>query len=742
MVKKTKNKHKAPEKHKRKKAAAIKDPYARREAQRYDNPIPSREYILQTLEQQAQPMSFQQLSRTLLLDKEAESQEALQRRLRAMLRDVQVVQNRSGHYCLIDKLHLIAGTIEGHAEGFGFVIPHDGSNDLYLSPRQMRGVIHGDEVLVYEMSTKRRGRREAVIVEIVNRSPEPLVGCLHKQHGVVLFAADNKRITHDIIIPDVEYARQLIGQVVTVELISELKPGVPLVGKVIEILGDPMAPGMEIDIAIREHNLPHQWSSGTQKAIAKLPKTVRPRDCLERLDLRSLPFVTIDGEDAKDFDDAVYCEPKARGGWKLYVAIADVSYYVKANSALDEDAKERGNSVYFPGKVIPMLPEALSNNLCSLMPNVDRLAMVCEMHISEDGKLTRSQFHEAVIHSHARLTYTQVAEMLLQPNLVPSYYQALYPHVVDLHLLYKLLQKQRAQRGAIEFESIETRIVFDDERKIKRIVPVQRNEAHRIIEECMLLANVATARYLQRHKIPTLYRVHEPPPSDKLTEVHEFLAELGLRLGGRQTPQALDYARLMRRVKQRPDAQLIQLVLLRSLSQAVYQPNNKGHFGLAYKAYLHFTSPIRRYPDLLVHRAIRHLLRTGTRDDFEYSKDEMLQLGEHCSFTERRADEATRDAVDWLKCEYMRAHVGKQFSGRISAVTHFGVFVTLNEVYVEGLVHVTALKNDYYQFDAVHHCLRGNRTGTIYRLGEPIDVLVAQVNLEDKKIDFVLVSQD
>jgi len=532
------------------------------------------------------------------------------------------------------------------------------------------------------------------------------------------------------------------------------------------VIGNYMAPGMEIDVALRSFDIPHVWPEAVLKEAARLKPEVEEKDKHKRVDLRHLPFVTIDGEDARDFDDAVYCEKPGgwkllTGGFRLYVAIADVSHYVKVDSALDKEAVVRGNSVYFPERVVPMLPEELSNGLCSLNPHVDRLAMVCEITLSKSGKMTDYQFYEAVIHSHARLTYNKVSAMLEQPKSaegkrLSAEYAEVLPHLKQLYSLYKVLLKARHTRGAIDFETQETRIVFGADRKIAAIKPTERNDAHKLIEECMLCANVATAAFLQKHEIPALYRVHDAPPLERQEKLRAFLGELGLSLHkGKEGPTPKDYQALLEKIQGRPDFHVIQTVMLRSLSQAVYSAENHGHFGLNYEAYAHFTSPIRRYPDLLVHRAIRSVIRSR-RDTphvrregapsmpkariYPYDEAALEQLGEQCSMTERRADEATRDVVNWLKCEFMKDRVGETFPGVITAVTGFGLFVELTDIYVEGLVHVTAMPGDYYHFDPLHHRLSGERSGRSFRLGDSVEVRVMRVDLDERKIDFELIA--
>ena len=720
---------------KRKKKIRKKDPLWEREARKYANPIPSREFILELLKAHGAPLSFKEIYKRLELEGE-EQEEALRRRLRAMERDGQLLRNRKGDFCLVNKRDLIVGRVIGHPDGFGFVKPDDGGDDLYLSPREMRAVFHDDRVVVRIIGQDRRGRLEGAIVEVLERNTKTVVGRLYEESGVGFVVPDNKRLNQDIIIPKADLGGAEQGQMVVAEIVEQPTRRTQPIGRIIEVLGEHMAPGMEIDIAIRAHNLPVEWPEAVEAEIHAFGDEVPEKAKEGRTDLRQLPLVTIDGADARDFDDAVYCERKPKG-WRLLVCIADVSAYVEPDSGLDVEAEKRGNSVYFPDRVIPMLPEVLSNGLCSLNPDVDRLCMACELYVSRDGQIQRSKFYEAVMRSHARLTYDQVAAMLEGDKGLRKQYEAVFPHVKELHRLFKVLYASRRQRGAIDFETTETRIIFNEEKKVERIEPVQRNDAHRLIEECMLAANVAAARLLLRRKMPALYRIHEGPNEEKLTDLREFLGELGLSLPGGDKPEPKHFAHLLGSVKERPDAHLIQTVMLRSLSQAVYSSENIGHFGLAYPAYTHFTSPIRRYPDLIVHRALKHLSRGGKAVEFDYVKPQLQTMGEHCSSTERRADEATRDAMDWLKCEYMMDKVGESFDGIITSVNSFGVFVELNNIYVDGLVHITALANDYYHFEPAGHRLVGERTGKVFRLGDSMRVKVAAVNLDDRKIDFV-----
>jgi len=712
------------------------DPYRLREQKKYENPIPSREFIMDVLEEMGEPPVFEQLAKKLSLNDEQDII-ALQRRLGAMERDGQLLRNRRGALCLVNKRDLIAGRVIGHKDGFGFLKPDEAGEDLFLSPRQMRSLFHGDRAIMQVTGIDRRGRREGGLVEVLEHNTKTVVGRISCGSNVGFVVADNKRIVHEVVVAKADYGGAKDGQIVVVEIIEQPSKRNKPVGRVIEIVGEHMGPGMQTDVAIITHAIPDSWPETVENEIAGLTAEVDEAAKKGRVDLRKLPLVTIDGEDARDFDDAVFCK-RTEKGWKLLVSIADVSAYVKPGSALDIEAHRRGNSVYFPDRVVPMLPEVLSNGLCSLNPHVDRLCMTCELYFDREGKVTRTRFFEGVMCSQARLTYNKVAEMLDDPTQVPKEQSDLLPHLQELHNLFQVLFAARQQRGAIEFDTPETKIIFCDDKRVDRIVPVYRNDAHRLIEECMLAANVATARTLLRKKQPALYRNHERPVEAKLADLRDFLGELGLTLEGGDEPTAADYGKLLTKAKARQDAHLIQTVLLRSMAQAVYSSNNCGHFGLAYDAYTHFTSPIRRYPDLVVHRAIKHTLLKGKAGDFCYSPIELQAMGEHCSSTERRADEATRDAMDWLKCEYMQDKVGETFDGLIVSVNSFGLFVQLNEIYIDGLIHITALDNDYYHFDPVGHRLTGERSGQVYRLGDALTVQVAAVNLDERKIDFLL----
>jgi ribonuclease R len=698
--------------------------------------LPSRVAILEALQAAGVPLPPAELERDMAVD--ALARDAFHGRIAAMQRDGQLLMNRKGELCVVAKLDLASGTVQGHPDGFGFLVPDDGSADLFLSAREMHKVLHGDRATARRIGTDKRGRPEGAIVDVLERANLSVVGRLYEERGIWFVVAENRRINQDLLVPPGDRGDAKAGDVVVVEVVGQPSPQREAVARVVEVLGTVTDPGMEIEIALRKHDLPHEFSVAARKQAQKLPASVSAADRAGRVDLRTAPLVTIDGETAKDFDDAVWCERKGKG-FRLVVAIADVSHYVRDGDALDRDARERGTSVYFPRRVIPMLPEALSNELCSLKPAVDRLCMVCDMEIGAQGAIRSYRFYPAVMHSQARLTYTQVWDWLSaherDPASVPPEAVALLPHLVNLHALYRALAAARERRGAIDFDTVELQLEFDVRGKIVRVVPAPRNDAHKIIEECMLAANVCTAEFLAKARHPALYRVHEGPTPEKLALLKEFLGGCGLTLGGGDDPTASDYAKLLLGIKGRPDYPLLQTVLLRSLQQAQYRPDNVGHFGLSYEAYAHFTSPIRRYPDLVVHRAIRAVL---AGDQYRPGGTSWADLGAHCSLTERRADEATRDVENWLKCYFMQDKVGETFDGTISGVTSFGIFVTLDNLNIDGLVHVTELGRDYFHFDAARHAMIGERSGLSFQLAGRVRVKVARVDLETTKIDFTL----
>ncbi|MBS0288749.1 MAG: ribonuclease R [Proteobacteria bacterium] len=706
------------------------DPFLQREAQNYATPIPSREYILSVLTEIGEPVKRRLLLKQFDLDT-PELREALRRRLKAMVRDGQLFKSPEG-YIPITHPDTCIGVVVIEKEGVGYVKTHDGQT-IQLSGLALKGFYDSDEVEVQIIQVDKEGYTRGRIMALRQASTPMVVGRLlksHQQHQLLPF---DRKYSQPIIVIELNGAKE--GDIVQVQILRDRKVQEKDVAKVTEVLGDFSTPGIEVNMAIRKFNLPVVWPKSVEKECKKFkPPLAKSKD--KRKDLTDLPLVTIDGEDAKDFDDAVYCQ-ETTAGWQLWVAIADVSYYVQPGSALDTEALRRGNSTYFPGTVIPMLPEALSNDLCSLKPNVPRLCVVCQMRITKTGAISSYTFYRATMHSKARLTYTEVNEILHgNQDLRERYYNLVTP-LETLHALYQALCKQRKRRGAIDFDTLETQILFDKGGKIKSIIPRSRNIAHKMIEESMLAANVCAAKFLEKHKIPTLYRIHDRPVQDKLKSLREFLAELGLDLSGQKQPMAKDFSRLINKIQSRQDRHMIETVLLRSLSQAQYHPKNIGHFGLAYPCYLHFTSPIRRYPDLIVHRGIIASLHAkGKKQTIDYEK-----LGLHCSQTERRSDDATRDATLALKCHYMQDKVGQIFQGIVSGVASFGIFIELKDIYVEGLVHVTSLGNEYFHYDSTHHRMVGDRTRTIYRLGDSVQVQIMRVDIETKRIDLGLVNE-
>ncbi|MBS0440221.1 MAG: ribonuclease R [Proteobacteria bacterium] len=719
------------------KPARFKDPQAQREAQRYEHPIPSREAILEFLGQHGELLKIENLAQGLGLRDERD-REALSKRLTAMLRDGQLLQNRRGGYGVAQKLDLIPGTILANAEGFGFLRADAGGDDIYLSPMEMRKVLHGDRVLASVIGQDHRGRKQGAIAEVLERRASRLVGRVVTENGIVVVAPDDRRLHQDVLIPPGKDRGARAGQIVVAEITQPPTAQRGPIGEIVSVLGERLVPSLIVEMAIASHGLPHEWPVDAVREAEQVEPNVSRAEVAGRLDLRSMPLVTIDGEDARDFDDAVYAEP-TKDGFRLVVAIADVSHYVRPGTALDDEAVKRATSVYFPGFVVPMLPETLSNGICSLNPKVERLCMVCDMQVDRDGEVTRSKFHAAVMRSHARLTYTRVWQALGEKDAAARAELAdVLPHLEHLHQLYRILAKARQRRGAIDFDSREVKFRLDKAGAVVQLAAEARNDAHKLIEECMIAANVEAAKFLDQRKIPALYRVHAPPPESKYEDLIEFLREFQLKMPPHAQVQPKDFSALIKKIKNRADAGLIESVLLRSQSLAVYSAQNSGHFGLALDAYAHFTSPIRRYPDLLVHRAIRYALAKGKPSEYTYSPTEMVNLATHCSQNERRADEAERDVDERYKCAWMEKHVGSEFDGVVSGVTSFGLFVELTQSQVSGLVHITQLPNDYYHFDPVRHLLTGERRGLKFRLGDALRVQVLRASLEDRKIDFRL----
>ncbi|MEZ5461572.1 ribonuclease R [Dokdonella sp.] len=717
------------------------DPFARREAQRYENPIPSREAILALLSEQAAMMKTEAVAAALGLRSEQDV-DALTKRLAAMVRDGQLLQNRRGGYGVAEKLDLIPGVVLANAEGYGFLRPDEGGEDLYLSPAQMRTVLHGDRVLGSVVGVDRRGRRQGAIVEVLERRASRLVGRVIVEDGLVLVSPDDRRVHQDILIRPGNELGARAGQIVIAEISDPPTQHRGPMGRILAVLGERLTPSIIVEMAIASHNLPHEWPDTVTRQAAEVDPQVLDSEIKGRVDLRSMPLVTIDGEDARDFDDAVYAESNAQGS-RLVVAIADVSHYVSVGSALDEEAYLRSTSVYFPGFVVPMLPETLSNGICSLNPKVDRLCMVCDMQVDRNGEVVSSKFYDAVMRSHARLTYTKVWEAVGEKlDDVRAELSDLMPRLECLHQLYKLLAKARQKRGSIDFESTEVKFRLAASGEVIQLGSEPRNDAHKLIEECMIAANVQAARFLLKKRIPAPYRVHEPPPASKFEDLLEFLREFKLKLPPAGEVKPSDFAALLKKIRDRPDVSLIESVILRSQSMAVYQPENTGHFGLALDAYAHFTSPIRRYPDLLVHRAIRYAINGGKPAEYEYSPTQMGSMSVHCSHNERRAQEAERDVDERYKCAWMEKHVGSEFDGVVSGVTSFGLFVELTESKINGLVHITQLPNDYYHFDPKRHLLKGERRGLSFRLGDQVRIQVLRASLEDRKIDFRLVADE
>lgn len=701
----------------------------------YKHPIPARPELLQFLVDSGRPASLESIQKHFRINGKKPLAK-LVAQLATMVRAGQLILNRRSEYCLTAKIELLTGAVLGHRDGFGFISRDDVGDDVYLSAREMREVIHGDRIAFRIVGKDRRGRPEGKVVEVLERGTTEIAGQFIRERGIGLVIPDNPKISHRMIIAKGESGKAKHGQMVVAEILDYPNAMEQMTGRVVHVIGEPGQKGIATDIAIHAHAIPNTWPKPVSDEAATFGESVPAAAKKARVDLRDVPLITIDGADARDFDDAVFCESFGQG-FKLLVAIADVAYYVENGSALDQEAIRRATSVYFPDRVVPMLPEALSNGLCSLNPKVDRLCMVCEMHIGADGKVTRSRFFEGLMRSHARLTYEQVSNFLTNSAAldVPSVVQAALKH---LHDLYRLFARSRQRRGAIELDIPQTRISLNKEGVVESIRAVPRNDAHRLIEECMIAANVQAAKFLRKHKIQGLYRVHAPPDPEKFDELRQFLLTLGLKVPHSEHVEPRQFNDLLSQVVDRPDSQAISLAMLRSLMHAEYTPKNIGHFGLALDAYAHFTSPIRRYPDLLVHRAIRHIVRGGKPAAYDYDARQMDKLGMICSAHERRAEDATREVEAWLKCQYMDGKIGQQFAGVVTGVTNFGLFVLLTELQVDGLVHVSSLRSDYYHFDAASQALVGERSGVRYGLGDQLDIVVSRVDLETRKIDFQL----
>ena len=700
---------------------------------KYKHPVPSRSDLMAYLQAKGRPVGIDRIVRDLDLPG-GKTKKKLGDQLARMVRSGQILQNRKKEFCLTERIEVLTGTVIGHRDGFGFVDRDDGKQDAYLSPREMREVLDGDRIAFKTIGKDRRGRSEARVVEVLERGVTEIAGQFIRERGVALVIPDNPRMSHRALIARGEAGKAKHGQMVVVEILDYPRGMEQMTGKVVRVLGDPDQKGIATDIAIHSHGIPHLWPKKVREAAKKLGSKVTASAKKGRIDLRDIPLVTIDGADARDFDDAVYCEPSGKG-WRLIVAIADVGHYVAAEAPLDKEAIKRGTSVYFPDRVVPMLPEELSNGLCSLNPKVDRLCMVCEMRVSGDGKVTRSKFYEGLMRSHARLTYSEVHAFLTDNGKIPKGVRA---NVRALHDMFKKFLRARHRRGALELDIPQTRIAMDEDGNVTAMEAVERNDAHRLIEECMVAANVQAAKFIRRHRISGLFRVHARPDPDRFEELREYLLTLGLKVPHPEHVEPHQFAKLLREVQGRPDSQAISIAMLRSLMHAEYTPNNIGHFGLALDAYAHFTSPIRRYPDLLVHRAIRHILRGGKAGNYGYDQQRMSRLGAISSAHERRAEDATREVEATLKCQFMESRIGETFSGVVTSVTNFGLFVQLHHLQIDGLVHVSSLDSDYYHFDEASRTLTGERTGKTFALGDELDVVVSRVDLADRKIDFQL----
>ena len=730
----SKNKHSKP-----KNPFNIPDPEFAEQLKKYDNPVPSRKALLDYMTSKKKLLSLDKIANEIGVTNE-DQHEALRRRLNAMINDGSLFINRKREYGVRDKTDLIKGVVQAHADGFGFLVSPELEKDAFILPREMRKVMDGDTVLASIQSGARKNKEEAYIVEILERAHKTLVGKFFNKQGQGLVQPDNNAID-DIIIPAGAEATANDGDFVTVLINEYPNKHRPALGEVIAILGQKLNSRLAMELTMAAQNLPHEWPEDFDRVVSYIPTAVTDEDITEDVvDLRHLPLVTIDGEDARDFDDAVYAEKHDRG-WRLIVAIADVSKYVPPNSEIDKEAYKRGTSVYFPGKVIPMLPLELSNGICSLNPEVDRMCMVCDMQINKQGQIKKHRFFRAVMHSHARITYKQCWTYLSEQEPVDNWNKKVAPTLETMYGLYKVMLEEKKQRGAIDFNSTDVHIVIDGEGQVADIQPYTRNDAHKLIEAFMIAANISAAKFVSKHKVPAAYRVHDSPPPRKLTDLKAFLQSIGIKPEFHDPVEPKDFERIIDMVQGRDDVALIESVLLRSQALAAYEAENGGHFGLALEYYAHFTSPIRRYPDLMIHRAIDYVIKKNKPKKYIYSEQRATEMCVQCSLNERRAEQASRDVDARLKCMYMEQFIGEEMTGIISGVTHFGVFVTLDNLMVDGLIHMTSLPNDYYHHEPIQHKVVGERSGHVFQLADKVKIKVAAVSIDDRKIDFEFVEK-
>ncbi|MFK8012837.1 MAG: ribonuclease R [Marinicellaceae bacterium] len=717
----------------------ISDPHFSEQSNKYENPIPSRQALLAFLTSQDKILSVHKIADKIGVTNEMQL-EGLRRRLNAMINDGSLFINRKKGYGVRDKTDLIKGIVQAHADGFGFLVSSELEQDSFILPREMRKVMDGDTVLANIQSGRRKNKEEAYIVEVLERAHKTLVGKFFNKNGQGIVEPDNTAID-DIIIPSGSEATANDGDFVTVLINEYPNRHRPAIGEVIAILGQKLNSRLAMELTMAAQKLPHEWPEDFDRVVSYIPSQVADEDLTEDVkDIRHLPLVTIDGEDARDFDDAVYAEKNDKG-WRLIVAIADVSKYVPPNSELDKEAFKRGTSVYFPGKVIPMLPLELSNGICSLNPHVDRMCMVCDMQINASGQIQSYNFYRGVMHSHARITYNQCWSYLDKGTKQDKWQNDVTTSLDTMNALYKAMSVEKAKRGAITFNSTDVHISINAEGQVSSITPYSRNDAHKLIEAFMIAANISAAKFVSKHKVPAAYRVHDTPPLQKISDLKSFLQSLGIKPNFSDPVAPKDFENIIQQIQGREDVNLIESVLLRSQSLAAYEAENGGHFGLALEYYAHFTSPIRRYPDLMIHRAIEYIVKKNKPKKYIYSPQKAVDMCIQCSHNERRAETASRDVDARLKCMFMEQFIGDEMEGIISGVTHFGVFVTLNNIMVDGLIHVTSLPNDYYRHESIQHKLVGERGGSVFQLADKIKIKVASVSIDQRKIDFDFVEK-
>ena len=695
----------------------------------------SAEELLQVMREEDRPLLLREILHRLGLQKE--QRRGAREWLRGLAEEGRVVRIRGNRYGLPSKMNLIVGRVKAHPDGYGFVIPEsEEEEDIFISPRNLKEAMHGDRVVARIESVRKKGR-EGSVIRILERKTRKVVGKFMRAKNYSYIIPEDERILQEVFIPEGETKRARPDQIVVAEITQYPTERARPVGRITHLLGYPDDPDIEPQIIIHKYDLPHRFSSAAIKEAQNFPLTPPPPEYKDRVDLRGIPTFTIDGENARDFDDAVSIEKEKDGGMKLYVSISDVSHYVKGETALDNEAYFRGTSVYFPDRAIPMFPTEISNEICCLHPRMDRLTLTAELRYDANGEGRGIKFYSSVIRSDERLTYTWVRKMLVDGDSeLKGKFKDLLPSLELMADLCRELRRRRAERGAIDFDLPEPTVILNLQGETEEVIRAERNLAHQIIEEFMIAANEAVAHFMEERGFPFIYRIHEPPKKEMIDEFRRFISQLGYKMRKDSDHSPKEFQRILSEVKGRPEERVVNEILLRSMKWAKYSAINLGHFGLASDGYTHFTSPIRRYPDLIVHRLLKKVL---SKKEVKLPEEILANKADYLSNRERVAMEAEREILNRYRVRFMRDKIGEEFEGIISGVTAFGFFVELKNIFVEGLVRVTSLYDDYYQYHEKRYCLVGERTHKTFRIGDKVKVRVERVDLERRHIDFGII---